>query len=186
MKKAIVVAVSIFLFSSLSVFAQTIDITESAAPTSAMSKKVRYELPYPGILPDSPLYFLKAARDRVISLLISDPLKKAEFNLLQADKRVNSGVYLVNKNKDELGISTISKGINYFDEALERLSVAGDEGSDIKPLSERMYAASQKYEEVIDEIYEDIDALQKEQLNFEKKRILQYKMRAKDMMKAKK
>ena len=40
---------------------------------------VKYELPYPGILPDNPLYFLKQIRDWIMERLITDPLKKIEF-----------------------------------------------------------------------------------------------------------
>src|SRR3989344_1770388 len=77
------------------------------------NKSVDYDLPYPGLLPDHPLYFLKMMRDSAIGFLISDPLKKAEFDLLQADKRLNSGLYLLHNDKDknaELAQSTISKG----------------------------------------------------------------------------
>ena len=47
---------------------------------------IEYVLPYPGILPTHPLYFLKIVRDRIIELLISDRVNKAEFYILQADK----------------------------------------------------------------------------------------------------
>lgn len=79
-----------------------------------------YVLPYPGLLPDNRLYFLKVARDHVIGFLIHEPLKKAEFNLLQSDKRLQAGVslYEKDKNKHELVFSTISKGENYFEEAI--------------------------------------------------------------------
>src|SRR5690242_14285884 len=53
-----------------------------------------YTMPYPGLLPDSPLYSLKVFRDRVISFFISDPLKRSSFDLLQADKRLEGAYYL--------------------------------------------------------------------------------------------
>jgi len=51
-----------------------------------LSETVEYNLPYPGILNDHPLYFLKKFRDQFLDFIISDPLKKAEFYLLQSDK----------------------------------------------------------------------------------------------------
>src|SRR3989344_6985739 len=89
--------VIISLFSS-SVYAQT-ELPSSeeydygvTATDSATDQVEEYTLPYPGILPDNLLYPIKVFRDRIVSFLISDPLKKAEFNLLQADKRLQAGV----------------------------------------------------------------------------------------------
>src|SRR5260370_38981843 len=72
------------------------------AKTATDSSKMDYQLPYPGILPDNPLYELNALRDRIYGFLISDPLKKSEFDLLQADKRLAVGISLFNKGKKEL------------------------------------------------------------------------------------
>src|ERR1035437_474186 len=69
---------------------------------SAQIRDVQYDLPYTGILPDNPLYFLKALRDNILNSLITDPLKKARFDLLMADKRLGGAVDLINKDKDDL------------------------------------------------------------------------------------
>lgn len=47
-----------------------------------------YNLPYPGILPDSPLYFLKVARDKLALLLIQHPTDRVFYLLFLADKRL--------------------------------------------------------------------------------------------------
>ena len=57
--------------------------------------KVDYYLPYPGILPDSPMYRLKALRDRVVLMLTWDGQAKAKRQLLYADKRINAAIALV-------------------------------------------------------------------------------------------
>lgn len=121
---------------------------------SGSAQKVKYELPYPGLLPDNPLYSLRIIRDRVVDFLISDPLKKAEFNLLQADKRLNAGIYLfnsANKNnkKIELAISTISKAENYFEKAIQKLKEANQEGKDIKELTRKLRDSAKKHQEEI-------------------------------------
>ncbi len=93
-----------------------IDVT--ATESSAMQGKVNYEFPYPGMLPDNPFYFLKVIRDGVVKLLINDSMKRARFSLLNSEKRMYAGKLLVDKGKDGLALSTISKGNNYLDEAL--------------------------------------------------------------------
>lgn len=90
------------------------EATASAQDRINIQGSVNYTLPYPGILPDHPLYPVKALRDRILEFLIRDPQRKADFYLLMADKRLNMGVALTEKGKYELAESTISKGEKYF------------------------------------------------------------------------
>lgn len=123
---------------------------ESAKTTSSASGELsEYQLPYHGLLPDSPLYFLKVIRDRLIDFLISDPLKKSEFYLLQADKHATSGVALFVKGKQELAESTISKGENYFEKGIGKLQEAKKQGSDIKNMNNRYVVSLQKHKELV-------------------------------------
>lgn len=116
-------------------------------------KGVEYELPYPGLLPDSPLYFLKPLRDQVINFFISDSLKKAEFNLHLADKRLNAGMSLfAQKGKEELSISTISKGENYFENAISELEKVEEEGGDISDLAKKLFISTKKHQEVLKDL----------------------------------
>src|ERR1700704_2037322 len=58
---------------------QAVRMYDSVTPApNNTSQTVDYTLPYPGLLPDSPLYFLKTFRDRLISFFISSPIKKAD------------------------------------------------------------------------------------------------------------
>lgn len=73
----------------------------SAAPTPV---PIEYALPYPGLLPTHPLYVIKELRDRIIELLISDPVSKGEFYVLQADKKLNMALALAGQgNSKEVG-----------------------------------------------------------------------------------
>lgn len=136
-----------------------------------------YELPYPGLLPDSPLYFLRVTRDRVVGFLISDPLKKTEYNLLQADKRLNAGIYLFNKGKVELAVSTISKAENYFEKAIESMKIAKMQGIDIKEIGSKLLESSRKHQEVLIDLEKkanktfksNFSVLQKRTIDFETK-----------------
>lgn len=119
---------------------------------SNSEQKVNYELPYPGLLPDSPIYFLRIIRDKTVGFLISDPLKKAEFDLLQADKRLNAGIYLFNsagrnEKKINLAISTISKAENYFEQAIGKAKEARLEGMEINGITRRLKNSAKKHQE---------------------------------------
>lgn len=164
MKKFLVLAIVAFLLSApLSRAQETPESTPQATMELAPTPTVEYTLPYPGLLPDSPLYALKTIRDRIISLLISDPLKKAEFNLLQADKRLGSGAYLLKKDKSRarLAEETISKGENYFEEAIAKAREAKKEGRDVKPITQKLSLAAEKHAAVLQELREKApDSLQ--------------------------
>lgn len=108
MKKLFIVFIVFFLFISIIVstaFAQS-------ANDKLQENKVQYNLAYPGILPDHPLYKLKVLRDKLTILLINDPKKRVEYYLLQADKGIHAAAMLVDKNKIELAKETLLKGEN--------------------------------------------------------------------------
>ena len=141
--------ISCFLIiSSLSpVYADEPSITPAPTP-------VAYQLPYPGLLPDNPLYFLKALRDSVEGFLISSPLQKADFDLLQADKRVNASYLLLTQEngKEALAATTFSKAENYFEDAISKATEAKKQGMDIHDVVKRLTVANLKHKEVLGDI----------------------------------
>ncbi len=138
------------------------------------AEKVNYELPYPGLLPDSPLYFLRIIRDKAISFLIADPLKKAEFDLLQADKRLNAGIYLFNKGKVSMSLSTISKAENYFEEALTKRREAAKQGMDTEDIERRLMQAVAKHREELGKIIKRVNKNFKGNFEKEYKRVIDF------------
>ncbi len=110
---------------------------------------VEYPLPYPGVLPDNVLYPLKALRDRVMEYLTIDPLKKAEFYLLQADKRLASAQALFEKGNFVLAEQAVSKGEKYFLTAFDQVKLAKEKGKDTRDIHDRLKRASAKHKEVI-------------------------------------
>lgn len=139
------------------VLAQRVDPSPSVSQfvsPSLTPTPVEYQLPYPGLLPDNPLYILKVIRDRIIFFLISDPLKKAQFDLLQSDKRINSAWYLVQGKtaKNQLIIDTLSKGQNYFSQGLTELSLARKQGFVITDMLHLFLLSAQKHLEVLTQI----------------------------------
>lgn len=114
---------------------------------------VDYYLPYPGILPDHPLYWLKMVRDRVQLWLITDSLQRAEKLLLYADKRLGAGWALVEGNKPELGITTVTKAEKYLEQAVN-LALNLSEGEKEVKFKARLAKAVKKHEEVLSLIKE--------------------------------
>lgn len=151
---------------------------------SAQIKTIDYTLPYPGLLPDSPLYFLKVIRDRIISLLVSSPLKKADFNLLQADKRLNEGIFLFRKGegKYNLAESTISKGENYFEQALNQAIQVKTLGEPAGDIAQRLYQSSLKHKQVIRSLQDKTKSDLKQRLIIQEKRVEDFQKRAKEIM----
>src|SRR5258708_5901910 len=147
MKKIILLTIAALLFAVTSVFAKNTINTKKQV--------VEFQLPYAGILPDSPLYGLKTFRDRLISFFISDPIKKAEFDLLESDKRLSGAVALFAQGpkKYDLTESTISKGENYFEDAIKNLKTARKEGRTIEQnLLGNMDLSSRKHKEILQDM----------------------------------
>src|SRR3989304_7858985 len=82
------------------------------------AQMVDYYLPAPGYLPDHPLYWVKMVRDRVDLWLTFSTTAKSQRFLNYADKRLAAGWALVEKGEIDLGVSTLTKGEKYLDQAL--------------------------------------------------------------------
>ncbi|MDZ7586566.1 MAG: DUF5667 domain-containing protein [Patescibacteria group bacterium] len=118
------------------------------AQTITPETKIDYYLPYPGLLPDHPLYWLKMVRDRVQLWLTTDSLPKAEKLLLYADKRLGAGWALIEGNKQDLGITTISKAENYLEQAVNLAQKLGGGEEEVK-FKAKLEKAVKKHEEVL-------------------------------------
>ncbi len=158
------------------------------ATQSAMDKsqRINYELPYPGMLPDNPLYILKVIRDGIVKFLINDSLKKAQFSLLVAEKRMYAGKLLVEKNKDQLAVSTISKSNNYLDESLIAIRMVKKENPkspDVKLFLQQFKSATLKHLEIARDIKPSIDKNVLDQFIKQEQRIQFYEKTAENLLK---
>lgn len=170
-----VLTVALLIFSSTA-FAQ-----EPSTSTSTAIMNVQYELPYAGILPDNPLYFLKALRDNVIGFFISDPAKKANYDLLMADKRLGAANALLQKGKIDLAITTLSKSGNYFYLAVQQVSVAQKQGEDIGDLLSRLYKASLKHQQLILQMEAKSNEDAKKVLEVSRQRVIGFQKSVEDL-----
>jgi hypothetical protein len=75
--------------------------------------KVAYQLPYPGILPDHPLYFLKALRDRLHLFFNRSLQKKQKFIFFILIKGPSQPKFFFKKEK-KMALDALVKGEKYF------------------------------------------------------------------------
>jgi hypothetical protein len=170
MRKVFLLAFSLLVFLFCFIPAISYASSEELISTPS-SETVNYELPYPGILPDNPLYFFKVIRDKAVGFLISNPLKKAEFNLLQADKRLNAGMSLFNKNNITLAYSTISKAENYFSEAIDEMDKAKAQKLQMTNVKEKLKEALKRHRLEINNLAKRAEGNYKSSFRNELKRI---------------
>ena len=116
-------------------------------------EKVIYNLPYPGLLPDSPLYITKIIRDRITDFLTRDNLKKAQLYLLYSDKRTSMSLVLASKGKSQLAIDTFVKGEKYFLKIPGLLRSAKKQGAPApSSFVETLKLSNAKHKELIEEL----------------------------------
>ncbi len=125
----------------------TTSLTPSPIPTT-----VEYQLPYPGILPGSPLYSIKMIRDRIVEFLTTDSVKKANFYLLQADKRTASALMLYEKGDDKMAETTLTKAQKYLEKSLVKAQEAKNSGKDVGDIFARIKDSSTKQKQEIENL----------------------------------
>jgi len=137
-------------------FAQTTP-TPTLPPTggaTTAATKVEYTLPYPGILPDHLLYPIKMLRDRIMDFFIREPIKKTEFLILMADKRLGAGKTLIDYGKINLGEVTLSKAEKYLERAVSQASVGRQQGKEANNILDKLEKSVRKHVEVLEEVLE--------------------------------
>lgn len=132
-----------------------------------IDNKTNYELPFPGLLPDHPLYLLKAGRDRALLFVTRDYESKARLQLELSDKRVRAGQLLVDEKKYELAVTTYSKGERYFEQSIETLSLAKKQGqTPTAEIIDEMGRSNKKHNEILMRSSKELDGSLREQLSF--------------------
>lgn len=176
MKKIMFVMASLILILSMPlaislyappVYAATIrkepivSISPTPKPLPAPAR-VEYALPYPGMLPDNPLYILKKVRDSIIELLISNPVNKAEFYVLQADKKLNMGISLSALGKKEEANEIFGEALVARTQAVGMLEQMSQTSKKIPAfVLEKMTLSLSKHKEVLIDYQLSTDAVGK-------------------------
>lgn len=141
MKKLLILLSFLFIFVlAPSVFAQTTDT----------------DLPNPGLLPNSPIYFLKPLSEKVRGLFIFGEDNKALYALTLADKRLSETKALSDKGKDDLASDTAEQAGKENENAQEHLAKAETEGKDVTAVVERLAANSARQQAVLAKVLEKV------------------------------
>jgi translation initiation factor 1 (eIF-1/SUI1) len=147
-KFILIVLTIIFLSSSSLIYAShPVDFDKDKANS--------YSLAYPGMMPDSPFFVFKKARDSINLFFISDDLKKVERLITIGDKYI-AGAKLINeKNKNSKHtLSSVSQGVDNLEKSYLLVSSTKQETPLKNILIDRIEKASDKYFLVITEIQE--------------------------------
>lgn len=122
-------------------------LTPTPVPT-----KIGYYLPYPGMLPDHPLYPLKMARDRIWLFFTTDQTRKVELLLLFADKRLGAARALIEGGQVELGVSTLTKAEKYLGQSVDQANKTRQAGKETTELYKKLQLALLKHQEVLKDV----------------------------------
>lgn len=151
MKKAFLVGLlALLLFA-------TVHPAHAQESITLSDQNVVYELPYPGILPDHPLYIFKSIRDHIIEFTTRETMRKAEFLLAQSDKFISMAPPLEKKGKDKLAAETAQQA----EEAAARIPdlVKTSKSQGVGPSSEfitKLKGSNAKHREVLESLLRDI------------------------------
>lgn len=148
--------------------------TATPEPTAASEIEVNYQLPYQGrILPNSPLWPIKALRDKIWVSITFNPLKKAELYLLLSDKRIAASLAMFEKDESELGVSTLTKAEKYLELAGEQYKKAEEKGLETTGFLTNLAMSSLKHRQLIEDMLiigpEDAKPVVHETANYSKK-----------------
>ena len=128
--------------------------------------KIEYNLPYPGILPDHPLFFFKKVRDKILELTTRDNLKKAELYLLFSDKRIAMAMVLLKNGKDKYALTAFKQGEDYFLKIPKLLEMSKKQGvSASSDFIQRLKLSNAKHKEVGQTLLKDLPQGQNEIIN---------------------
>jgi hypothetical protein len=136
----------------LIILARSINAQESTPSPTPTPAIVKYELAYPGILPDNFLYKIKVFRDKMQLIMTSDSQKRIELLLKMADKGILASAMLVDKKEWNLAKETALKAENNMTLLTPQLGNLNDQ---VDPaLIKRLQTASLKHQEVLTSLLE--------------------------------
>ena len=98
----------------------------SPSPVPSVQPQVVYQAPEIGLLPDSPLYKIRLALDRISLILSPNPYTKARKYVALADRELTTAVKVLEKGNGPLALHTAFRGENYMTLFVNTLKVVAD------------------------------------------------------------
>lgn len=156
----IFVIIALFLIRNTNAIAQNETGKIPQQDSATASGIVPYDLAFPGILPDHPLYKLKVLRDKLLISFIANPEKRVDFYVLKADKGILATAMLIDKNKIKLAEETALKAEHNYTLLTEEFYKFRE-----KPKAEffqKLKTASLKHQEVLNSLIQRLPVSQQE------------------------
>lgn len=156
MKAIRILVFLIFLFTltgpmRLSNAKDSVDLKQAETQESIL-----YALPFPGILPNHPLFFLKSLRDFIIEKMITNDVKRAEFYILQADKRLQMSLELSGDEYTSLREATRNEAFLYREKSFTTVHNAFEKNILVpRYVLEKLLLSTKKHEEVLQDTMAD-------------------------------
>ncbi len=114
------------------------------------------ELPSPGLLPDSPFYFLETIAEEIVTFFTFGDLKKAERYATLAAERLAEVQAVVEKGKPEFAEKTLARYENQLNNSIARAKKAQVKGQSTEKVMTRVGQATSKHLEVLAQVYEKV------------------------------
>lgn len=109
---------------------------------------VSYVFPYPGILPDHPLYSFKSARDTILLFFTRQPDKKSELYLLLSDKNMAMAELLWEKGEISLGQKHFITAERYLLQSVKSWNTVSNP-KDYAVYADKLKKSLRKHEEIL-------------------------------------
>ncbi len=116
-------------------------------------------MPSPGLLPDSPFYFLETIAEAIGTFFTFGDLKKAERYAALAAERLAETQAVVEKGKPEFAEKTLARYENQLNNSIaraERAQVKGQNTEKVMEVIARVGQATSKHLEVLAEVYNKV------------------------------
>ena len=139
MKAISLLIISVFLFSF---------------GTGVLAQEI--ELPSPGLLPDSPFYFLETIAEEIVTFFTFGDLKQAERYATLAAERLAEVQAVVEKGKPEFAEKTLARYENQLNNSIARAKKAQVKGQSTEKVMTRVGQATSKHLEVLAQVYEKV------------------------------
>lgn len=115
-----------------------------------------HDLPDPGMLPDSPVYFLKSMSEGIGTFFTFGDAAKAERFLELSEKRLAEARALADRGKPEAAERAIERYEEQLERALLRAEEARAKGQDTDEVLARMSKATLRHQAVLAEVHEKV------------------------------
>ncbi len=114
------------------------------------------DLPKPGLLPDSPFYFLENWSESIGTFFTFNDAAKAERFLNLAEERLAEINALIDKGRPDVAEKAVEKHQEQLNQALTKAEKAKEKGLDTDEVLAKVSEVTLKHQEILADVYEKV------------------------------